>query len=248
MNNDNKTTIYRIIVLILIIIILLLTFFNRNKVGEINNYPVPTGNIDFFDIDVHTVYGDEEFLPNALPEAYGKETKKVIKKQYSINGQKTIDINTYNPTTDKEVLGRVFVDDKNGDYLYQQNLAIFENAAFEYTDKVAPGSSNTYNFVVHNSSEMNLKYYIEMYEESEYDVNMKYRLKKANQYVIGDDSTWVTADQLKTEFSNIGISTSDSYSLDWKWEYEDGVDDKDTLAGEKMTSAYKLNIRIHFEE
>ena len=133
-------------------------------------------------------------------------------------------------------------------YLYQQNLAIFENAAFEYKDKIAPGVSNTYNFVVHNSSEMNLKYYIEMYEESEYDVNMKYRLKKANQYVIGDDSTWVTADQLKTEFSNIGISTSDSYSLDWKWEYEDGVDDKDTLAGEKMTSDYKLNIRVHFEE
>ena len=87
-----------------------------------------------------------------------------------------------------------------------------------------------------------------MYEESEYDVNLKYRLKRENQYVVGDDSTWVTPDQLKTAFKNIGISSSDSYSLDWKWEYEDGVDDKDTLAGEKMTSDYKLNIRVHFEE
>ena len=250
MYDDNKTMIYRIIVVVLLIIILLLVFFNRNKVGEINNNPIPTGNIDFFDIDVHAEYGLEEMFPENLPNTYGNEiaTTKKVKKLYSINGQNTVDINTYNPTTDKEKLGKVFVDDKNGDYLYQQNLAIFENSAFEYETKIAPGVSNTYNFVVHNSSEFPLNYYIEMYEESEYEVNMKYRLKRANQYVIGDDTNWVTADQLKTEFKNIGISTSDSYSLDWKWEYEDGVDDKDTLAGENMTSAYKLNIRVHFEE
>ncbi len=248
MSEDTKTTIYRIIVIILIIIILLLLFFNRNYFGKINNYPIPTGNVDFFDIDVHTTLDYEELLPEKLPYASGTERYKVTKKFISINGQKTVDIPSYNPQEDEDQLGRVFVDDKNGDFLYQQNLAIFENSAFNYDTKIAPGVSNTYHFVVHNSSNIALQYYIEMYEESEYDVNLKYRLKRANEYVVGDDSTWVTADQLKTAFKDIGISSSDSYSLDWKWEYEDGVDDKDTLAGENMRSKYKLNIRVHFEE
>lgn len=248
MSEKTRTIIYRIIVIILIIIILLLLFFNRNNVGEINNYPMPTGNIDFFDIDVHTSLDYEEILPSGYPDTFGTENFKVSKKYVSINGKKTTDIPSYDPKKDQEVLGKVFVDDKNGDFLYQQKLAIFENPAFNYDTKIAPGSSNTYNFVVHNSSNISLRYYIEMYEESEYDVNLKYRLKRANEYVVGNDSTWVNADQLKTAFKDIGISSSDSYSLDWKWEYEDGVDDKDTIAGEQMRSEYKLNIRVHFEE
>ena len=256
MYSENNTKYYKIAIIVLLIIILLLVFFNRNKVGKINNYPLPTGNIDFFDIDVHAILGEEEVLPETLPKTgsktgnknSGTNTEKVVTKLYSINGQTTTDITTYDEEKDKEVFGRVFVDDKNGDYLYQQKLAIFENSAFEYETKICPGVSNTYNFVVHNSSNMNIKYYIEMYEESEYDVNMKYRLKRNNSYVIGNDTTWVTAEELKTEFEAIGISESDSYSLDWKWEYEDGVDDKDTIAGENMTSEYKLNIRVHFEE
>ena len=248
MSESTKTKIYRVIVIILIIIIILLLFFNRRNVGEINEFPIPTGNVDFFDIDVHSSTEFETF-PEKLPNAYGNNViYKPIKKLVSINGETTTEIETYVPEEDKDVLGKVFVDDKNGDYLYQQKLAIFENAAFNYEEKIAPGVSNTYHFVVHNSSEMKIKYYIEMYEESEYFVNLKYRLKRGNEYIIGNDNTWVTAAQLKSDFSNLGISESDNYSLDWKWEYEDGKDDLDTLAGENMTSKYKLNIRIHFEE
>ena len=68
MSEKTRTIIYRIIVIILIIIILLLLFFNRNNVGEINNYPMPTGNIDFFDIDVHTSLDYEEILPSGYPD------------------------------------------------------------------------------------------------------------------------------------------------------------------------------------
>ena len=87
-----------------------------------------------------------------------------------------------------------------------------------------------------------------MYEETEYSVNLKYRLKKEENYVIGSDSSWVTASELKTAFSNISSNSSDKYSLDWKWEYEDGKDGEDTIAGTNMTSDYKLNIRFYFEQ
>ena len=129
--------------------------------------------------------------------------------------------------------------------MYQQRLEIFNNAAYEYTNKIAPGVSNTYHFVIHNSSDMNLKYYVEMYEDSEYKVNLKYRLKRNNNYVIGNESTWVTADELKTAFKNILTSDSDKYSLDWKW--FDNDNKADTLAGVNMRSLYKLNIRVHFD-
>ena len=83
-----------------------------------------------------------------------------------------------------------------------------------------------------------------MFEQSEYKVNLKYRLRRNNKYVVGDNNTWVSADKVITDYSNISSGGTDSYILDWKW-FDDDVND--TIAGEKMTSEYKLNIRTHFE-
>ncbi|MCR5185613.1 MAG: hypothetical protein K6D97_00655 [Clostridia bacterium] len=244
MQDDEKRNQYIKIIALLIIIILILFFFSR--FSRINNYPLPTGNIDVFDIDIDVGYANVSVDNNkSIASGSGKQTKTVVGQTSDNNADIQRVIPTFNESTDSKTLGRVFVDDKNGDYLYQQKLEIFNNAAFQYTNKVAPGVSNTYHFVVHNSSNMNLKYYLEMYEESEYQVNMKYRLKRNNNYVIGDDDTWVTAGELKTAFSNIEKSSLDSYSLDWKWFDHDNA--KDTVAGENMTSLYKLNTRFHFE-
>ena len=67
-------------------------------------------------------------------------------------------------------------------------------------------------------------------------------------YVIGDDNNWVTAEQLKTEFSRLSSNNNDSYMLDWKWEYEAGRDDVDTYIGENMTDEYKLSIIFYVEQ
>lgn len=223
----NNLKFWSIIILLIIIILILFFFMNFGKIG---NNLVPTGKVDVFDIDIDCGCSDDGECTTT--DEYGNK----------------IAIPTFNRLVNKNDIGIVFVDDKNGNYIYQQNLQIFNNAAFQYTDKIAPGVSNTYHFVVHNSTKLKLRYYIEMYEESEYKVNLKYRLKRNNSYVIGNDSKWVTANELKTEFSKINASTSDNYSLDWKWEYEDGKDEEDTIAGENMTSKYKLNIRFYFEE
>lgn len=223
-----RNTLYWIITILLIIIILLLLFFIR--FGRIRYSLVPTGNVDVFDIDIRC-------------NCTGKDNCVTTNDE-----GETVTIPTFNEDKDKKVLGNVFVDDANGNYIYQQKLRIFSNAAFKYTDKIAPGVSNSYHFVVHNSTNAKLKYFIQMYEDSEYFVNLTYRLKRNNNFVIGDEDKWVTANELKTEFSKINISSSDSYSLDWKWEYDDGVDDLDTLAGKEMESLYKLNIRFYFEE
>ena len=85
---------------------------------------------------------------------------------------------------------------------------------------------------------------MEMYEESEYPVNLKYRLKNGNNYVIGNETKWVTVDELKTSFKRLNKGASDNYSLEWKW-FDD--DANDNIAGENMESEYKLNIRFYFE-
>ena len=144
--------------------------------------------------------------------------------------------------------GIVYVDDKEGRYVYLKKLKIFENAAFEYTNKIAPGVSNSYNFKVHNETDNAIKYNIEFKESSEYDINMLYRLKRGSTYVVGDDDTWVSANELKTALKNLSSDGVDSYTLDWEWPYEGSVDAADTEAGEKMTSDYRLDIKINFEE
>ena len=87
-----------------------------------------------------------------------------------------------------------------------------------------------------------------MYKTCDYDINLTYRLKKNGEYVIGDDNNWVTAEQLKTEFSRLSSNNNDSYMLDWKWEYEAGRDDVDTYIGENMTDEYKLSIIFYVEQ
>ena len=247
MKNNKK---YWLLIILLIIIIIVLLFFN--KFWKTGNPLIPTGNVDVFDIDIHYFCRDNDCGTKNVDDI--DKTGKIDKDKYSITSNNNYyttgtssEVPTYNESIDKNVTGIIYVDDKNGNYIYQQKLEIFNNAAFEYTNKIAPGVSNTYNFVVHNSTDTKLKYYLEMYEASEYKVNLKYRLKRNNSYIIGNENNWVTADELKTEFSKINADSSDNYSLDWKWVYDDGKDAADTLAGKNMISEYKLNVRFYFE-
>jgi hypothetical protein len=223
---------FLITIIIIIIILLLLYFIKFGKIEE--NILIPTGNVDVFDIDVRIdckCDKDEKCVPD---KPTGRDTD--TDENYAIP--------TWNEEEDIDVIGRVFMDDDNGEFIYQQNLKIFTNPAFEYTNKIAPGSTNSYYFSVHNSTNQKLKYYLNMFDQSEYKVNLKYRLRRNNKYVVGDNNTWVSADKVITDYSNISSGGTDSYILDWKW-FDDDVND--TIAGEKMTSEYKLNIRTHFE-
>lgn len=223
----NNTGFKVITIILLIIIIILLLFFNRfGKLEGDTSKLIPTGNIDVFDIAVNCNCQSDNC------EVTDHEGKIVP---------------MYNEIVDKNITGKVFVDDNVGNYLYQENLRIFNNPAYEFTNKIAPGVSNVYHFVVHNSTNSALNYKIKMYEDSEYKLNMVYRLKNDNQYVVGNDSTWVSANDLETNMKKLNRSASDDYSLEWKWEYE-GNDSLDNQAGINMESEYKLNIRVYFED
>ena len=257
--NDRKNKLFWIILVVLLIIILILLSFYI-KFGKIEepNY-IPTGNVDVFDIDI-SCYCDDDSKTNTkntdnktrkcvTTNKYGHKTE--IKRHSS--GKKETDNSDEKNKHEEDIKpdeedGEVYVDDMSGDYEYHQYLRIFNNSAFQYKNKIAPGTSNIYNFTVHNSSKMNVKYYIKMEEETSYNLKLKYRLKRNDNYIIGNKTSWVTADQLITEYNRLNSKTSDKYSLDWKWEYEDGKDAQDTYIGENMDDIYKLNISLYFEQ
>ena len=101
MDNNKGFIRFLIIVILLIIIILLLLF--RNGVGEIKHeYLIPTGHIDVFDIDVRC-------------ECKTKDTCEIV----------VDNIPVFNPTTDEETTGEVFVDYKNCNYYIQLHLKTY---------------------------------------------------------------------------------------------------------------------------
>ncbi len=257
---DKKNVIISILLIAIIIILLVFCRF-----GKIHNDGLePTGNVDVFDIDIfcnHKIIGNntnekdnDNIIISEDTDTLNEidlNTNYVTRNGIKVGDEETTHtdrngetIPSYNEQIDKNKLGKVFVDDKQGNYLYQERLNIFTNAAYKFKNKIAPGVSNVYHCVVHNSNNTNVKYYLQMYEESEYRVNMKYRLKSNGGYAIGNDKTWVSADELKTNFKKLSKGRSDSYALEWKW-FDD--DKNDTIAGKNMESEYKLNIRFFFE-
>ena len=187
-----KSTISWIIIVILIIIIILLCLTKCSKKDSNNdNYQTKTGNTDVFNINI-----------NCPKDECPIENKDDNDKNININNNKTNknnDLTVFDEDTDKDIIGKVFVDDNDGNYIYQQRLNIFSNAAFNYTNKIAPGVSNTYNFKTNNTSNESIKYYLEMYEESEYSINLKYRLRRNGSYIIDTNDT-IIGENMKNEY------------------------------------------------
>ena len=70
-------------------------------------------------------------------------------------------------------------------------------------------------------------------------MNLKYKLKKNNSYVISD---YVYYDQLNLNDQLLNSKKSDTFYLEWKWVSSDN----DTEAG-KAQANYKLNINVEAE-
>ena len=111
---------------------------------------------------------------------------------------------------------------------------------YELTDVIAPESSNTYQFVVKNGTEYNLKYKIDFIENNPYQINMKYKLKKNDTYIIDH---YVSANELNVEDAFLNTKTNDTYYLEWKWISSNN----DTAIGLDPNSQYELKIYIEAE-
>ena len=96
-------------------------------------------------------------------------------------------------------------------------------------------ATGTFKFSVKNDTNDDAEYHIQFLDEMSNFVNMKYKLKMDNVYIVGNKDTYVGIEEL--DVKNI-VSPKDSTSifvLEWYWESDD---EKDTIVGTSSGDQY----------
>ena len=216
------------IIVILIIIIIILLF--RKYSSELK----PSGNIDIFEIT----------CTNSC-ETKGEETNKNDENTKEQEDVKTENTNNQQEQIETEIKENFSVINTNGiAWDSTKKLNIFSNPMYEMKEKIAPEATNIYQFVVRNNTIYNLKYKMTFIEENDMNINMKYRLKKNDEYIIGNENEWVKYSDLNISGVSSKTKTSDTYYLEWKW----FSSDNDTAIGEKGSVDYTLKINIKADQ
>ena len=149
-----------------------------------------------------------------------------------------------NVSTDSIKLIKVF--DSDIEMTKDTQLNIFENEKFNGQKIIAPNSKGTYTFCIKNITDTDVIYNILFNDKMKHPINMKYRLKKDNNYIVGNEARYV---EIKDLNINDIIITKDSinvFTLEWYWEDNDK---KDTIVGsQKSDQYYTLNLGIYSKE
>jgi len=180
-------------------------------------------------------------------EEESSENVGTITKQSPNNGNTVKDLLDGNKTLvitiskgEPENTGELVVKDNNVTWDKNTSIDIFANPLFNGEAKIAPESSNTYRFEINNNTIYNIKYTLSFIETNEYNINMKYKLRKNNTYLFED---YVSASELIAENITLNSSKTDTYYLEWKWISSDN----DTEIGKNSNSTYELKIDIKAE-
>ena len=120
------------------------------------------------------------------------------------------------------------------------DLKIFSKSIYNIDGVIAPESENTYQFVVKNSTIYKIKYNIKFVESNDYHINMKYKLKKNDNYLISEYSDYSS---LSSGDFSLNQGESDTYYLDWKWISSSN----DTSIGKNPEASYGLKIIVEAE-
>lgn len=233
-NNKGKKTnrILTIVIVILIIIIILLLLKGCSKKDDNISHK---GKINVFEIKCDTNCNcecekddnnntDNDTTDKDKNKDSNDKTKEVIKE---------VDDNPQDNTTEVDI--KVLDNDKT--WQGETNINIFSDSTYVVKGKIAPESSGIYQFAIKNSTSFNVKYNIDFNETNDYNINIKYKLKKNNDYVISD---WVTYSSLKQKAIRLNSKSSDTYYLEWKW-FEGS---NDNSIGSNPSSKYGLSIDI----
>ena len=142
-----------------------------------------------------------------------------------------------------------YVDEVNGlekvRWNGQSDLNIFEDSLYKISGKIAPESSNTYKFIVNNETRYSLKYKISFSEKNQYGINMKYKLRKGDAYLIDH---YVSYDQLNIDNLLLDSNNSQEYYLEWKWVGDDDIADTQIgIAAKTSEVKYSLSIVVEAE-
>lgn len=229
-NNKTLNIIFEIILIIIIIILLLHNCGLQRKAEEERKRKIPTGNVDIIEIKC-----DSTDRCKKVPKDSGSKEKTIPGINPSDGGSDKEE------EKEEELIGFIVEDDEKDDIHWNgsEDLKIFTDPAYEFREKIAPESSNTYKFIVRNKSEYKLKYKITFIETNKYNINLKYKLNKNDTYLIDN---YVSYNGVNIKDQVIDVDGEDTYYLDWKWISSSN----DTQIG-KIQADYKLQIKVEAE-
>lgn len=251
MENRKKRT----ICVIVLVCMLILSYLLINKLGRIENSEVltPTGNVDIFEISCGRCCSgegddklDEAEVPNTSSgkkisdngggnSSEGEQKSEDEQKPSDDDGSDDDD----DDDDDDKDLGDVVVYD---DYKIWDNkdLRIFSNPAYEYRNIIAPGSFNSYAFIIRNNNDFDVVVDIVFNETNNKNINMQYKLKNDGNYLLGSLDNYETIAGKVIKGVEIPANSYKSYVLDWKW-----VDSSnDAAVGFDINSTYGLSITV----
>ena len=177
------------------------------------------------------------------PYTDGSKNNKNKDKNKNKNNSKDKTPNS-TPEQEEELDDDFYVSDKDiVRWQDETNLKIFEDSMYKIKGKIAPNSHNTYKFIVNNGTRYTLNYKITFNETNPYNINMKYKLKKGNTYLMDH---YVSYNQLNIDNMIISSDSSDTYYLEWKWVGDNDIND--TQIGKNASSSIvKYNLKIDVE-
>lgn len=267
MEKENKVNVKDLIIkIVLIIVIIILLIHNcvlLKGIREKDNKKTPTGNVDIFEIDCtnkdtcdkKTKDDDSTNKENSKDSNISNDNNKSSNNNSqkgsndkSQSGSSTTNDNNNNDNkddsdiddTDEDLEFKVLDNDKV--WSSTNTLRIFSNPAYNFEQKIAPESSNTYKFQVKNNTNYNVTYKINFIEKNTHHINMVYRLKRGNTYVAGSDDSWVSYNGLNLNNVTLNSKKSHTYYLEWKWK---SSDNDNQVSG--IEDAYNLKIEIEAE-
>ena len=219
---ENKKNVFDLIFRIGLIILIIILFVHncslrKQQKGKDRE---TTGNVQIIEI----LCDDDSCVDN---------TGKKSQIPNTDDGDGNTDDNGGNVISDDGLIIR----DRDVKWSGNTKIDIFNNSMYTVEDKIAPEDSNTYQFIVKNSTKYNLKYMIEFIETNDYNINMKFKLKRNDTYLVDH---YVSASELNTTELLLNASNSDTFYLEWKWISSDN----DTEIGSNPESFYGLKIDI----
>ena len=240
-NRKNERN-FIILLLILIAFIILIFLFVRSLGLIDHKMLVPTGNVDIFDIifQKDCDCNDNNNCNNNTGGSSNNGSGGSSSNGEIATGGSSVDGKPSDVVISEDKDGIEVFDDKT-QYSEQTPLNIFTSTTYLVANnKIAPTSENSYQFVIRNHNESNIKYSLVFLADNKPGIDMRYRLKLNNNYVAGSDSEWLTVDELKQANIELSANTYDVYTLDWKW-FESS---NDTEVGSNINSSYKLELKI----
>lgn len=147
------------------------------------------------------------------------------------------DMAIYNPYETKVI----DISTKDKSWYKNENINLFQNLNVAGEKIIWPGQSGTYNFIISNNSSQDIYYKFSMQDKNDKNINIKYKLKMNNTYIIGDENNWASIDKMKLDNIYELKDSKTIYELEWKWEDSDN----DTQIAKEGLATYTVYIDIY---